>query len=220
MNCQDFQNALPDMLGTASGELPADFHEHLESCGECAAAYRSSKGLWGQLGEDARAIHVPSRALRDEFEAKVRRSEAPGRLRLVDRWSTRASLLRVAASIALLAVGFAMGSATKSADAPREAEDYLHLQNRLVRAQLELPRPTARLEAIQETYGMQTLHDDIVGALLSAVRNDPNVNVRLAAIDALQRFADQGNVRSGLEQSVTRQTSPLIENTLLEILER
>ncbi len=128
-------------------------------------------------------------------------------------------MLKVAASVLLLSIGFFLGRLTDSESVGPAASSVIDLQTRLVRAQLQSPRPTARLEAIHETYEMNRLGDDVTSALLAAIRNDPNVNVRLAAIDALSRFADQREVRDGLQQSIQIQKSPLIQTTIYEMLE-
>ena len=50
------------------------------------------------------------------------------------------------------------------------------------------------------------------------LENDENVNVRLAAIDALARFTDDPNVRRTLIQSLEKPQSPLVRIALIEKL--
>jgi hypothetical protein len=54
--------------------------------------------------------------------------------------------------------------------------------------------------------------------LLRTINTDPNVNVRLAAIDAVRNFAGSPVARSGLVQALPRQTSPLAQIALVETL--
>jgi HEAT repeat protein len=74
---------------------------------------------------------------------------------------------------------------------------------------------SARLESPDE----KTLQ-----ALLEVLNHDPNVSLRLAAIDALYLFYDHPRVKDGLIESLAGQTSPLIQisliNLLVEIRER
>jgi HEAT repeat protein len=44
------------------------------------------------------------------------------------------------------------------------------------------------------------------------------VNVRLATIDALKRFAASENVRRGAIEALTRQTSPLVQIALIDFV--
>jgi len=57
-----------------------------------------------------------------------------------------------------------------------------------------------------------------VSALLDTLMHDPNVNVRLASIDALKRFADQDVVRRGALDTLPRQASPLVQIALIDFL--
>jgi HEAT repeat protein len=53
---------------------------------------------------------------------------------------------------------------------------------------------------------------------LHAVNYDPNVNVRLAAIDALRPSARNEMVRRELLGSLERQTSPLAQIALIDLM--
>jgi HEAT repeat protein len=48
--------------------------------------------------------------------------------------------------------------------------------------------------------------------------NDPSVNVRLSAIDALYLFAGREQVRTALTASLSRQTSPLVQIALIDLM--
>ena len=58
----------------------------------------------------------------------------------------------------------------------------------------------------------------MVTALLSTLNNDPNVNVRLATLEALAPLADDPAVRLGLVHSLTRQDSPLVQSALADVM--
>jgi len=59
---------------------------------------------------------------------------------------------------------------------------------------------------------------EVVSALLDALAHDPNVNVRLAAVDALVRFADRPGVRSGAVAALTGTGSPFVQIALIDLL--
>ena len=48
--------------------------------------------------------------------------------------------------------------------------------------------------------------------------HDPNVNVRLAAIDALRQFGGQPVVRSGVVEALGRQDSPMVQVALIDLV--
>jgi HEAT repeat protein len=54
-------------------------------------------------------------------------------------------------------------------------------------------------------------------ALLDTLMHDPNVNVRLATVDALRQFGNQPVVRRGLVEAMTRQESPMVQIALIDL---
>ncbi len=58
----------------------------------------------------------------------------------------------------------------------------------------------------------------VLSALLHTVNYDQNVNVRLAALDALHQSASNQMVRRGLTESLDRQTSPMVQIALIDLL--
>ena len=65
---------------------------------------------------------------------------------------------------------------------------------------------------------MDRSDSEVFDALLRTLNEDANVNVRLSAVDALQRFAGNSEVRTELRQSLPRQTSPLVQIALIDSL--
>ena len=58
----------------------------------------------------------------------------------------------------------------------------------------------------------------VIGALVNTLNHDKNVNVRLASLYSLARFADNPAVRDSLVSSLPGQTEPLIQVVLINIL--
>jgi len=58
----------------------------------------------------------------------------------------------------------------------------------------------------------------VLQALLDTLRHDPDVNVRLAAVDALAPALGQPAVRGQLLQEVGRQRSPMVQIALIDLL--
>jgi hypothetical protein len=83
---------------------------------------------------------------------------------------------------------------------------------------LQEQSPSQRMQGV--TYSIQMAQPDaqVEKALLQAVTHDANINVRLAAVDGLERFASKPAVRRGLEEAVAVQDSPLVQVALVELL--
>ena len=75
-----------------------------------------------------------------------------------------------------------------------------------------------RLEGVAWAYRVEHSDSDVLNALMHTVNNDPSVDVRLAAVDALRQFADNTSTRRELVQSLPRQTSPLMQIALIDLL--
>ena len=75
-----------------------------------------------------------------------------------------------------------------------------------------------RLEDISAMKNAPKLDDKIIDALNKALVNDPNVNVRLSAIEAMLHYADNPQVRQNLIKAIPYQTSPIILMTLAEVM--
>lgn len=75
-----------------------------------------------------------------------------------------------------------------------------------------------RLKGVTWTGQLDRPSGEVVTALLDALMHDPNVNVRLATIDALERFASREEVRRGTIQAVRQQRSPLVQIALIDFM--
>ena len=64
---------------------------------------------------------------------------------------------------------------------------------------------------------MQKPDREVLTALLDTLTHDPNVNVRLATVDALRQFGDQPVVRRGVVEAMTRQDSPMVQIALIDL---
>jgi HEAT repeat protein len=54
--------------------------------------------------------------------------------------------------------------------------------------------------------------------LVNTLNTDPNINVRLAAVEALYLFRNQPGVRDNLTNSLALQDSPLVQVALIDLL--
>jgi HEAT repeat protein len=83
---------------------------------------------------------------------------------------------------------------------------------------LQQQSPSARMRGV--TYSEKIAQPDpqVLDALLQAVNHDSNVNVRLSAVDALQKFAADPEVARAMVNSIPGQESPLVQIALIDML--
>lgn len=79
---------------------------------------------------------------------------------------------------------------------------------------------TKRLKAVNMSTEFERTTTTVVNALLNTLNNDSNVNVRLAALEALVVYAHIPEVREGLILSINQQESPIVQVSLAEIMVR
>ena len=83
---------------------------------------------------------------------------------------------------------------------------------------LEQQSSGARLRGVSYSYRMERPDPQVETALLYAVSHDTNINVRLSALDALQKFAGTPTVSRALIDAIPTQDSPLVQIGLIDLL--
>lgn len=136
-------------------------------------------------------------------------------------------LLRIAAGLALLIIGFGAGwvlqskseNGTAMADMEgTEAGQVAEMKKVLAFEQMNSTSASERIQAVNHSYDIPDADRDITQLLINTLNFDPNVNVRLAACQALTHFATETEVKEALIQSLAIQTDPNIQISLIEAL--
>ena len=83
---------------------------------------------------------------------------------------------------------------------------------------LEKESATDRLKAVSLTGEFSNASEQVTHALLKTLTMDDNVNVRLAALDALRPYAANSAVRAELIRAIAKQDSPLVQIALAELM--
>jgi anti-sigma factor RsiW len=230
MKCEKAELLLMDsLMGDLSSDDRQELAEHLAGCSRCSAEAAAMESTWRELGEadqlrsssnSARMIGRFQRSLK-EFEADLDVSSRPTFSEWwMNLWATR-PVWQIGFSAAVLGCGVLLGLAVSSKQTGRIEIDELRANlesvNRAVTVLLQHESATERLRAVN--WSMTEEPSDVVlDALLQSVRLDSNVNVRLAAVDALAEYADRGPIRSGLIDSLAVERSPLVQLAVVEVV--
>jgi len=169
-------------------------------------------------------VPEPSESMRSGFyhqleQYKLKRT---GRPQLKINWpdfyeifGLRSLVLKPAFAVILFLIGIITGLLIKNQ--PDNSELITELQNSqkaLMLTLLEQPSATARLKAVNLTNELSGPDEVVTNALFTTLNNDDNVNVRLAALEALFIYSNLPEVRKGLVESISHQKSPLVLVTL------
>ncbi|WP_234736618.1 HEAT repeat domain-containing protein [Tellurirhabdus bombi] len=136
--------------------------------------------------------------------------------------------LRLAASLILIAGGFMGGLlynrqpvdqlAFSSENDVREITPEYAMKKALRFEEAATTSASERIQAVNQSYELNEANQEITQLLINTLNFDDNLNVRLAACQALLRFENEPGVREALIQSLKIQTDPNVQITLIEAL--
>jgi hypothetical protein len=231
MNCENIRDRLPECLAGRLGESARErLIEHLEGCSGCRGELAHLGIVWRGL-EALKLEAEPDLAMKERFQATLAAFEAgleqgrlaavalPGPSRQVPRWAWQ-----LAAGLAVLAIGLIAGRGL--APRPSVTPEIAQLQgqveslHQLVALSLmqQQQSPASRIEGVSYAYSMTQPDPQVEEALLYAAGHDSNVNVRLSAVDALDKYAADPNVRRALAATLAAQDSPLAQVALIDLV--
>jgi RNA polymerase sigma factor (sigma-70 family) len=235
MRCEDVNGHLADHL---TGRLPPprrrELQQHLDACQACRDEADGLEELWHAL-EHVAPERTESPAMRARFAAMLegyghgfegartsRGSE--GASAAIARWWPGRPAVQAALSAALLVIGILVGRQSETPAPPARGEiaalrQELHDMHEMVTLSLmQQQSASERLRGVGWSNQLDQPGGEIVAALLDTLMHDPNMNVRLATVDALQRFAGQPAVRRGAVEALDRATSPLVQIALIDFV--
>lgn len=229
MRCEEMSERIPEWLAGELGDAElAALRAHLASCPGCADEAAAMEKLWREMAEGGEV--EPPADLAERFAGRLAAEIARERRRVVPIAARRAPAPagvgfgwpRWAAVAATLLVGVFVGGQLAERRADREIEglraEMRSLHETVTVALLSERSSSERLRGV--AYGRSVSADDdrVAAALFDALLEDPDVNVRLAALDALKPRAARADERPRLVAAVARQDSPLVQLSLLDLL--
>lgn len=75
-----------------------------------------------------------------------------------------------------------------------------------------------RITGVAVAYQFEKADDEIVGVLVKTMNEDPNTNVRMAALEALSKFHAEPKVREALIRSMAIQKDPVVQIALIQLM--
>jgi hypothetical protein len=177
---------------------------------------------WGDL--DLLPQPQPTPALRAQFYQKLNAVVHARPAAVAPRpWWKRALVLQIAAACAIFVGGFGLGhigrtptqSPTEIAQLRSQVEG---LRETVALSLMEKPSASSRLQGVEWSSQVNRPDQELTAALVTTLNQDQNINVRLASLDALEKFTADPSVRQALEKSISTQQSPLVQIALIDAL--
>jgi HEAT repeat protein/putative zinc finger protein len=234
MQCEQFKEQLPDYLLENLPEAAlAQMQSHMALCPVCKEEVDGFCAVWNKLGLIPE--EHPSPALRKQFYATLeayqqgmteaartpyRRAGFTDLLR--GRWlgqlSFQSGLAMVFLVMGLIVGHLLTASRPGKGEIAQLREELRGMGQLMTLALLEQQSATERLKGVNWSFRLERPDSEVLSALFRTLDSDPNVNVRLAAVEALGQFSNRTTVKQGLIQSLTRQKSPLVQISLIDLM--
>jgi hypothetical protein len=236
MNCEQSKALFAEYWSRSLGENDEiAFEAHIAGCEACRKDAEQLGALWRDLalipaeepGPNVRARFYDSlAAFRQGMESAPKRSL---RDRLMALWPAQPAW-QMAISFALLVIGLGAGyemrpgAAKPAPETPENSElaqlrgEVSNMRQMVALSLLQQQSAGDRLRGVSYAYQVPSSDTQVLSALLATVNTDPNVNVRLAAVDALRAFGASPVMRTAVIQSLHKQDQPLVQIALIDLL--
>lgn len=230
MRCEDISAQLADHLAGTLGHSEREALEsHVQSCAACREELSQASQMWQLLG-DIPGDAPNSLAMRARFDAALAEAHGTPHANIsfrgrISAWMHRhfpaQPLLQGCAALLVLLVGIQIGRGVKPPSSPEVHElsqEVRDLRQMVTLSLMQQQSASERLKGVSWSSQLERPGDEVVSALIDTLMHDANVNVRLASIDALKRFADRDAVRSAAVQALGTQKSPLVQMALIDFV--
>jgi hypothetical protein len=202
-----------------------ELEAHLGSCQACREEAGRLEILWRNLGA-VRSSDEPDSSLRVRFYETLAAyrdgasAGSGGRM----RWNLAG---QIAAGIALLLGGLGLGynwrsSQNASAELTQLRGEVGTMRQLVALSLMQQQSASERLRGVSWAYQVEPPDTEVLKALVAAVNHDPNVNVRLAAVDALRPYASSPATRpmtaDAAIEALSHETEPIVQVALIDLL--
>ena len=133
-------------------------------------------------------------------------------------------MYQVAAGFAILITGLLLGLLINKNNGVNNTElmalqsEVSYMKQVVMLSKLDQTSPSSRIQAVGYMEELTSPDPKVLNALINAMNEDDNSNVRLAATTALSRFTDNEIVREALINSLAIQDDPMVQITLINIM--
>lgn len=233
MKCEDIQELIIEYIEGGLNDMDTRMvEEHLASCEDCRSEVADMRTMWSKLND--MEMEEPSDNLKKKFKNMIDSyslgmNNNPGLpwhetiSKWLESWWPKRPLMQFAATVAVLIIGLATGLAiNQRAESIKEIgqlkTDMNEIRQVVMSSLLNQSSAVDRINGLTMSGRLKGADDEFFSVLLLILNSDSNVNVRLAAVNALANFADNKYVRHELVKSLGLQSSPLVQISLIDLL--
>ena len=227
MNCKDIERDIVDFIDEQlSASDMEQVKTHLDGCVSCQTIYNDTKRMMQAFEQTE--IYQPSTSLEYRFLESLDEEK-----RLLNDDSKLVNLsantgfnykyaFQIAASFLLLFLGYFFGTYTTKQSAFEEIatlkEQTVELKENMMLAMLENRSASKRIQAVNYSETIVQPDTKITEALINRMQFDPNINVRLAAAEALSKFSELEVVKTAFIDALSTESDPNLQITIIQFL--
>jgi hypothetical protein len=231
MKCEDVDRLIIDYLDkNLDNETIFRIENHLSSCERCLDEVKEMKELLTAMAENKEV--TPNESLRINFyhtlhcemnrngSASDENPKVRSKSLHIKRW------YGIAAGLALILSGAFTGmfihtfitNSVERKEISQLRSEVSDLKRSAMMAMIQQESSSDRIHAVRYADQFDTPDQGVIDVLINTLNNDRNLNVRIAAGYALEKYADQPSVCDSLVKSLALQTDPIMQVTLINIL--
>ena len=218
MNCEEAKINLPGYIdGKLDPHEAGETERHLERCTSCRELYSEMRAFLSFT--DGLPPIEPPAGMTDDFLRRVAQEPNP----IVPKTRTLPMWMKVAAMLLIVCAtywfGYRNGSLKGEAETAVLADELSQSKQDVLLASLHEHTGPQKIEAVYAVSNSGHSSNKLIDALVYTMNSDKNVNVRLAAINALAGMIGKSDrVKGELIKSLGLQENPLLQISLIQVL--
>jgi negative regulator of sigma E activity len=206
--------------GQMSFDEKLAFEQELKDNQELNAEFSEYSKLYSELGNIE--IEKPSITLKSNFEhlldAEIKKQQKPTKI------LTLKNIRSAAAIAAILVIGILVGQNWTQRDFISNMDKQTAQLILEMNQNMNSTSVSGRIEAVQVSQKFENPKSEVINTLIKTLKTDESPNVRLAAAEALDRYATKADVRAAFVTQLSSEKDPFVLialiNTLSEQKER
>ncbi len=227
MNCKDIESRVIDYIDKQLSVPEAhDVKMHIETCTHCLGVYEETLQLMKVFENEEQ--HLPGEHLRANFVKTLEEEKQLLSKHSIGLEKTSSSnfnwklAFQIAASLLILFSGYYAGTYSTEKKASQQIlslkEETVQLKENMMLALLENRSASKRIQAVNFSEEMVQPDSKIIEALIDRMQYDSNVNVRLAAAEALSGYNNLEDVKKAFIEALSIEKNPSLQIAIIQFL--